>query len=289
MRSQLVRRTQDLKKNIAGAARFLEILREMSSVVSEIKMFYVNEALELNTKNLCVLQVRPQSTARRVAVVSHSASLSTPSHTRSPRLCDVTWVAQEANERAATSLQILQMIFAGILAFDILDRLTGDWTVVNTAWAQAFVSSMIQNTPAMWFVVSLAFWGILAFCLYRFFRHLAYQAQGVTTVRLKVDRKIFLDKLRLLLSTKRHSFEERDYDDALSVIKITYDEVDAKEWGGHAPRIMLEYDEKNRVLYSLTVTYNRRLADKVRSWGLVAGVRSPAHHSSSPHADDDED
>lgn len=58
MRSQLVRRTQDLKKNIAGASRFLEILREMSSVVSEIKMFYVNESLDLNTKKMCALQVR---------------------------------------------------------------------------------------------------------------------------------------------------------------------------------------------------------------------------------------
>lgn len=58
MCSQLVRRTQDLKKNIAGAGRFLEILREMSSVVSEMKMFYVNESLDQNTKKMCILQVR---------------------------------------------------------------------------------------------------------------------------------------------------------------------------------------------------------------------------------------
>lgn len=53
-----MRRTQDLKKNIAGAGRFLEILREMSSVVSEMKMFYVNESLDQNTKKMCILQVR---------------------------------------------------------------------------------------------------------------------------------------------------------------------------------------------------------------------------------------
>lgn len=58
MRSQLVRRTQDLKKNIAGAGRFLEILREMSSVVSEMKMFNVNESLDQNTKKMCILQVQ---------------------------------------------------------------------------------------------------------------------------------------------------------------------------------------------------------------------------------------
>jgi hypothetical protein len=85
-----------------------------------------------------------------------------------------------------------------------------------------------------------------------------------------------LDKLNLLLSTKKHAYEERDFDDALNVIRITYDEVDANDWGGCAPRICLEYDEKNRVLYSITLKYNRRLAQKVswrrspRNWSCIA-------------------
>jgi len=161
------------------------------------------------------------------------------------------------------------MIFAGILSFDILDRITGDWTIVNTDWARTFVEGMIKDTPALWFIVSMVFWAILGFSLFKFFHHLSYKAQGLTTIRLKVDRRIFIDKLRLLLSTKKHSFEEHDYDDALNVVKLTYDEIDAKEWGGCAPRIELEYDEKNKVLYCITIKYNRRYADKVcRSHGL---------------------
>merc|ERR1740138_1417222 len=58
MRSQLLRRTTDLKKNIGGASRYLEGLREM----------------------------------------------------------------QEANERTAISINLLQVVFAGILCFDWLDR-----------------------------------------------------------------------------------------------------------------------------------------------------------------------
>merc|ERR1711871_1548579 len=53
MRSQLLRRTTDLKKNIGGPSRYLDVLREMTHVVSENKMFSLNEALEINTKKLC--------------------------------------------------------------------------------------------------------------------------------------------------------------------------------------------------------------------------------------------
>lgn len=41
-----------------------------------------------------------------------------------------------------------QVILAGSLAFDILDRLTGDWTVVKQDWAKKFFVDplMIQVT-----------------------------------------------------------------------------------------------------------------------------------------------
>ena len=35
MRSQLLRRTTDLKKNVGGASRYLEVLREMTGIVAE--------------------------------------------------------------------------------------------------------------------------------------------------------------------------------------------------------------------------------------------------------------
>lgn len=48
---------------------------------------------------------------------------------------------------------------------------------MNTAWASAMVSSMITNLPFLWFVISMAFWGILAFGLFKLFKHYDYQSQ----------------------------------------------------------------------------------------------------------------
>merc|ERR1711865_849657 len=123
LKGQVVRRVKDLKKNMNGAIHDLEVLRETSQIVSETRMFNLNEAIVYNTRNLCTLQ--------------------------------------DANERMSSSLEIMQVVLSGSLAFDILDRITGDWTVVNTEWMRDFVEPMLRNTPLMWFLLNMAFWFIL--------------------------------------------------------------------------------------------------------------------------------
>ncbi|CAM9679970.1 unnamed protein product, partial [Ectocarpus sp. 13 AM-2016] len=53
-------------------------------------------------------------------------------------------VSYGTSDKSAKSLQILLVMFAGMLAFDVLDRLTGDWTVTNSDWFQAFYVAVIQ-------------------------------------------------------------------------------------------------------------------------------------------------
>lgn len=52
MRNQLVRRAMDLKKNIAGSHRYLNVLREMSAAISEAKMFSYNSSIDSNTRRV---------------------------------------------------------------------------------------------------------------------------------------------------------------------------------------------------------------------------------------------
>ena len=225
MRNQLVRRAMDLKKNIAGSHRLLEVLREMSASVSESKLFLLNESVDLNTKRMCSLQ--------------------------------------ESNERAAGSLVILQTIFAGILAFQILDRLTGNnWSVTTSAWFASFYNSAIFNTPLLWFLISLFFWLIVVFIVLQYYKSKNYVRAGLTTIRLKVNRPVLLEKLQKFLKTKVHSLEERLYDDVNKVVRISYTDNMKKDWGGARPNVTFEYDEQNSILFSITIEYNRRMANK---------------------------
>jgi WD repeat-containing protein 35 len=224
MRNQLLRRAMDLKKNIAGSHRFLDVLREMSAVVSESKMFNLNESVDLNTRRMCILQ--------------------------------------EANERTAGSLQILQFIFGGILAFNILDRLTGDWSVANSPWFSSFYTSVIEDTPLLWFLISIFVWMLVVAVAYQIFKSNHYKKQGLTTVRLKVNRKVYIEKMQSFLRNKLHSYEERMYEDFNDIVKITYTDDLKKDWGGAKPIITVEYDERNAYLLTVTVVYNRRQANK---------------------------
>jgi len=233
MRSQLVRRTTDLKKNIAGSQRYLDVLRERAHVVSENKMFDLNENLESNSKKLCSLQ--------------------------------------EYNRDAANSLYILQVMFAGMLSFDILDRLTGNWTVVNAAWMEDFVQHMMKGTPGVFFLFSLLCWGVAAFAMIRVFDVMGWRGGGMITIKQKMHRRIYVEKLRDLLLTKAKGHEERHFDsdapmnkDAVKkdIVKLTYEENDKKMWGGSRPKVIVEYDERNQYLLEITLTYNRRTASK---------------------------
>ena len=225
MRNQLVRRSMDLKKNINGNHRFLDVLREMSSVVSETKMFLLNESVDLNTKRMCLLQ--------------------------------------DSNERSAGILSMLQYIFSGILAFDILDRLTGNnWSVSQSSWFASFYTTGIQGTPMAWFFISFIVWALVYIVHNRMVANSHHKKQGLTTVRLKINRKVFIERLQQFLRTKLHSAEDRQYDDAIDIVKITYTDNLKQDWGGTKPNITFEYDERNQYLFAITITYNRREAKK---------------------------
>merc|ERR1712146_582458 len=94
-----------------------------------------------------------------------------------------------------------------MLAFDFLDSITGEWTVVNSGWIEP-LSQAIKNLPGIWFGVSVGVWMIIAVIMLKLYKHFADQSQGVLTVRVKLDRKIFVNKLAEVLATKTRSFEE---------------------------------------------------------------------------------
>eukprot|EP00520_Triparma_pacifica_P005947 CAMPEP_0118636870 /NCGR_PEP_ID=MMETSP0785-20121206/2858_1 /TAXON_ID=91992 /ORGANISM="Bolidomonas pacifica, Strain CCMP 1866" /LENGTH=855 /DNA_ID=CAMNT_0006528035 /DNA_START=249 /DNA_END=2816 /DNA_ORIENTATION=+ len=223
MRSQLVRRTTDLKKNIAGSQRYLDVLRERAHVVSEGKMFELNENLESNTRKMCELQ--------------------------------------EHNSNAAHSLQILQVMFAGMMAFDFLDRLTGDWTVVNRPWMKSLVENTMANNP-FWFVISMLTWVVFTWITLKIFNVLNWRSNGIITIKQKMNKRIFVEKLRDLLKTKTNGHEERKYDLEKDIVKRTYEEKDPRDWGNSRPKVVIEYDERNQYLLEVTLYYNRRIASK---------------------------
>ena len=77
---------------------------------------------------------------------------------------------------------MLQIIFGGVLAFSILDRVTGQWSVANSSWFNSFYQTAIQNTPLLWFILSLFVWLIVGAIFSHVTRRNHFKKQGTDPV-----------------------------------------------------------------------------------------------------------
>ena len=224
MRSQLIRRSNDLKKLVEGSKKYLALLQERLSTTTDNRLAQVSDRLAESTKSLETINAQNRETAHSVC--------------------------------------IFRILFSGIIAFDILDRVTGDWTVMDTQWMMGFVDTIVKGNMLVWFFVSIVIWGITAFSIEKITNVMNWRSCGMSFVKIQVDRRIRLDKVRLLLERKLKTVEERNYESNNDIVRISYKEEDPDLWGGTAPTICLEYDEKNNFLFQITIQYNRRSARK---------------------------
>jgi hypothetical protein len=224
MRTLLGRRTNDVKKNLVGAQRFLDVLRDRAKVAFDAKLVELNETLDQNTKRIHNLQERSSQTVH--------------------------------------ILQLMQFLLAGILAFAALDRITGDWTVIDTKWMEGFYNTMLKDSALLWLFISLLAWLLTAMTVQQCSTFLQWKSQGASKVRIQINRKVHLNKLSALMQNKVKVNEERIVIEGKDIVRLEYKEPDAREWGGFAPSVALEYDETNRFLLEVSINYNTRKANK---------------------------
>mmetsp|Transcript_26754 Transcript_26754/g.68793 ORF Transcript_26754/g.68793 Transcript_26754/m.68793 type:complete len:134 (+) Transcript_26754:2464-2865(+) len=119
---------------------------------------------------------------------------------------------------------MMQIILSGSLAFDILDRLTGEWSVAETWWASKYIVEPLIHTPGVWFALNLFLWFLLGYGLYLLSCYLSDKAQGVLMVRLKPNWKISLKRLKGFLKKKDIKEEEVSADGSNRIYKTTWEE-----------------------------------------------------------------
>ena len=66
---------------------------------------------------------------------------------------------------------------------------------MNTEWANSLLN-IIPTVPFAWFGVSLVLWVLFSFLLYQYSQYLQRKSTGVTTVKIRFDKKVFVDKVR---------------------------------------------------------------------------------------------
>jgi len=224
MRSQLVRRSTDVKKNLEGYKEYLAMLQKKIDAAAEAKLKQLNESLDQNAKSLSSIKA--------------------------------------LQEESVCAHKMFQVFLSGFVAFSVLDRLTGDWTVIDTEWMQSFRDNVIRSSYLLWFIISMVTWVIIAFIVGRIGKRMTWRDRGNIVMRLSLAEKIQSEKLRLLLPMKTNVIEERRYDDNREIVTLSYEEVEPNDWGGTVPTVSLIYDERNQFLLEIIIRYNARQASK---------------------------
>lgn len=224
---QIEWRVSDLVKNVNSSRTHLDILKESATILRQQKLLSVEENLK---------------------------------HDLDAKLTKLNLIS----DRTCHVLHCLLYISSALLAFALLDRLTGTWTVVNASWMHTFAELVILETPFLWFLLSLSFSVAVIFFVVKAFRKQLYLSEGVLTIEIIENRRIDLGNLSSLLQRKQQLIvaEQKQFVGHKVLSQVTWVESETKDWGYVAPKVTLSYDEKNCVLFSVFVSYHRRQAKK---------------------------
>jgi len=232
LKGQLELRIMDLEKNASGTRHEMEFLSSMGLVVSDNKLHQMTESMAKNTRRLCDLN--------------------------------------GTNERTAIALEVLQTLAAGMLGFAILDRVTGEWSVVNTEWAAGLVEPAIKNTPMVWFLTNIFMAILVGFIVVYLNRRKQYISNGRIIFRRRVERLVNLKKLQAYIASKSQGliYEEKHFESGNDIVIANFREPDRREWGGANPLISIEYDARHKYMLFLTVEYPKRWAKKKLAFNM---------------------
>ena len=219
-------RVEDLEKLVHGAQNELANLSAMTDVINTKQLEDVFKSVEANTKYL----------------VDASAT----------------------NERASASLEVMQIILAGMFAFDIIDHMGGGPMGLPTPeWLQKGINEgIVARYPFLWGAINLAWAGIFIWIMLRIMRHLADYSTGFLTLRVKVNSKINLERMDLFLSDKHIDITDSVEEHAIAIKKVSWQERDRALWaGGAPPKIELTYDVHHGFLLTVMFQLDRKRSE----------------------------
>lgn len=168
----------------------------------------------------------------------------------------------------ANALDVVQYLLLILAAFALLDRLTGDWTVMESDWFRRIGEALITGSAMVWFLLSIviaagAVVGVYYLQDYRLF----VQVEDVVRVSLEPRRKMNLAAFKAFLNPKRllDSSWTVTTDGDRVYIKWLEENDYMLDWAGVKPTIAVTYSAHLELMLALEVEYHRGLTGDAAS------------------------
>ena len=219
-------RVDDLRKLIEGAQHELANLAAMTDVINTKQLEDVFKSVEANTKFL----------------VDASA----------------------AGERASASLEVMQVILAGMFSFDIIDRISGGTLGLSTPWwvEQWINEPIVAKVPFLWFAINILWMVLFCYGMVRTMRYLSELGGGFLTLRVKVNAKISTERMERFLADKAIEVTDSLEEQYIAIKKVAWQETDRGLWaGGAPPKVEVTYDVQYGYLLSVLFCLDRKRSE----------------------------
>jgi len=222
----LVNRVRDMKKNLSGCMKELDGLKGQTDNLVDSNKTNVLESIDTNTKNL--------------------------------------EEAQKISDRANSSLEIMQVILAGSLAFDMVDRATLFYTSIDHTDSIFWV---FVEYPIFFFAINMLTWALGGYMLVTYMRNQVAHATGILSFKITVNKSIDMSKFNEWLDTKEVSMQDViKRNPKTSQRKVSWTETDKRNWLNRpVPALELVYDPMNGFLCQILVQVERD-AKGVQQW-----------------------
>jgi hypothetical protein len=252
-KQQVQNRIEDMHKNLAGARYELGLLEGMAQRLKEEKTWRLQE--QIASTNL------------------HIADM------------------QDQHVRNGNTLTVIKYVIAALFALEVVDRIVGDYSIVNTVWARAFAELMFQQYGNLWVIVELVAWLIAWVAVWAFANRFDHQERGKIRFRVEVKKMVKFEPLKIFLRKQDNarrkalgccvvggSFHLEDRYDTINNhwVRRKWTTTVPKAWGGMCPTITVMYDEDSKVtmkdcqgqdqevvyLHDIVIEYNKNKASE---------------------------
>lgn len=156
-------------------------------------------------------------------------------------------------DAASVSLDIMQWIFSGELAFKSIDRMTGEWTLQDTWARQSLFYGVIWPNQMYIAIVAFVLWGIIGHIVLKSMRVTADRRTGMVSTRFRVQRSADLQQLKRYLASRGVLGEDIAESQTSLLTCYTWEENKRKDWLGYTATINLVVELKHRFIQSATV------------------------------------
>ena len=108
-----------------------------------------------------------------------------------------------AKERASAALEIMQVVFAAGMAFDLIDKFTAIDLNINFASWQVAIEENLCRPPGAWFAFNMGICFFMCWCLNKLMAYLADKTLNFLTFEVVLNREIDPAALKKFLATRQ--------------------------------------------------------------------------------------